>query len=217
MLHIFTKANGWGLVAGMNVYELPHRRNRMGYDIHAREQNFRIPADKKAAALKALKKAGVPVKEGITSLEDALENLGWSPDVVLQKKDKRGRKRKTIGAGDIVGLYFEREHLTDEVEDTLDAIAPFVDADSYLEFEGEDMNVWRYLFDGKKVDEIYPTIDWMKPLLVHTSEDEYQVIPSAERVVINACGAKVVITPESVFVHRGNLSTEIPYIRRTDG
>jgi hypothetical protein len=186
----------------------------MSYVIHFREQKFRIPASRTAAAFGALKKSGVRVNEGTTSLEDALEELGWASDVILQRKSA---KRKTPGAGDIVGLTFDREHLTYEVEDTLDAIAPFVDEGSYLEFEGEDFCVWRYLFDGVKVEKIYPTVDWMKPLLVHTAEDEYQLIPSAERVVINACGAKVVITTESVFVHRDVLCTEIPYIRRTDG
>ena len=70
---------------------------------------------------------------------------------------------------------------------------------------------------GEKVDEIYPTVDWMKPLLIHTVEDEYQIIPSVERVVINACGAKIIITSGTVTVLRGDLSTEIPYIRRTSG
>ena len=189
----------------------------MSYNIYSREQKFRITANKKEAAFAALKESGVRVNERTTSLEDALEELGWSSDMILQKKDKNGKKRKTKGAGDIVGLYFDREHLTDEVEDTLDAIAPFVDAGSYMEFEGEDMCVWRYLFDGEKVDEIYPTVDWMKPLLIHTVEDEYQIIPSVERVVINACGAKIIITSGTVTVLRGDLSTEIPYIRRTSG
>ena len=151
---------------------------------------------------------------GTTTLEDALEELGWATDVIEQKK---GKKRKTPGAGDIVGLYFDREHLTDEVEDTLDAIAPFVDEGSYLEFEGEDFCVWRYLFDGVKVEEIYPTVDWMKPLLVHTVKEEYQMIPSAERVVINACGAKIIITSGVITIQRDDMRTEVPYKRRADG
>ena len=189
----------------------------MSYNIYSREQKIRIAANRKDAALSALKKSGVRVNEGTTSLEDALEELGWGPDVVQQKKYRNGKKRKTLGAGDIVGLYFDREHLTDEVEDTLDAIAPFVDAGSYMEFEGEDMSVWRYLFDGEKVEEIYPTVDWMKPLLIHTVEDEYQMVPSVERVAINACGAKIIITSGVITIQRDDMRTEVPYKRRADG
>ena len=173
----------------------------MSYDIQLREQKFRIAADRKADAFKALK-SGVPVSEKTTSLENALEELGWSPDVVQQKKYRNVKKRKTLGAGDIVGLYFDREHLTDEVEDTLDAIAPFVDAGSYMEFEGEDMSVWRYLFDGEKVEEIYPTVDWIQPALVHTEPQVYKLMPGAEGVIIDTPGARIVITLETVTVRR---------------
>ena len=172
----------------------------MSYDIHVREQNFRLPASRTAAAFGALKKSGVRVNEGTTSLEDALEELGWAPDVKLQRK---GTKRKTPGAGDIVGLTSDREHLTDEVEDTLDAIAPFVDEGSYLEFEGEDFCVWRYLFDGVKVEKIYPTVDWMKPVLEHTSEREYRLYLGAGDVVVLAGDTEVLISPDCVRVNTG--------------
>jgi hypothetical protein len=171
----------------------------MSYDISTRGQQFRITAARKAAAFGALKKSGVPVNGGTTTLEDALEELGWATDVIEQKK---GKKRKTPGAGDIVGLYFDREHLTDEVEDTLDAIAPFVDEGSYLEFEGEDFCVWRYLFDGVKVEEIYPTVDWITPALKHTEPQVYKLMPGAEGVIIDTPGARIAITLETVTVRR---------------
>jgi len=179
----------------------------MSYNVYIKEQKFRIAANKKKAALDALKKSGVAVNAGTISLEGALEDLGWSLDVILQKKYKNGKKRKTKGAGDIVSLYFDREHLTDTVEDTLDAIAPFVDAGSYMEFEGEDMCVWRYLFDGEKVEEIYPTVDWMRPLLVHTTEKEYRMLPDVREVTIGASGVKITITEYSVKVQEGDCVT----------
>ena len=178
----------------------------MSTSIYTRRQKFRIPANRKAAAFGALKKSGVPVSDDTLTLENALWELGWATDVIPQKK---GKKRKTPGAGDINGLHFDREHLTDVLEDTLDAIAPFVDAGSYLEFEDEHGCNWRYLFDGVKVEEIYPTVDWMKPLLTHTAEEEYRMIPSAEKVVIRASGVKVTITKDGVTVQEGDWVTEL--------
>ena len=45
-------------------------------------------------------------------------------------------------------------------EKYLSVIAPFVEKDSYLEFCGEDGDVWRLVFDGIKVKEIRPKISW---------------------------------------------------------
>lgn len=180
----------------------------MSTEIYSRGQRFRIPAHRKAAAFGALKKSEVPVRESITTLEDALGELGWAVDVIPQKK---GKKRKTPGAGDINGLYFDREYLTDDIEDTLDAIAPFVDAGSYLEFEDEYGCNWRYLFDGIKVEEIYPTVDWLVPSLTHTAEEEYRMIPSAEKVVIRASGVNVTITKggATVWLQEGDWVTTL--------
>jgi hypothetical protein len=43
------------------------------------------------------------------------------------------------------------------------------------------------------------------------------MIPSAERVVINACGAKIIITSGVITIQRDDMRTEVPYKRRADG
>ena len=40
------------------------------------------------------------------------------------------------------------------------AIAPYVEAGSYIEMYGEDGDKWRYVFDGKTVKEVYPKVEW---------------------------------------------------------
>jgi len=169
----------------------------MSYNIYSKAQQFRIPANRKSDALHALKHSKSPsyisVAKETTTLVDALEELGWSPDVILQKKCKKGKYKKTRGAGDIVGMQYNGEHMSDALENTLIALAPYVDAGSYLEFEGEDMCLWRYVFDGVRSKVVYPTIDWMEPVLLHTAEKEYKLNPEKGCVVSILAGKTQVL------------------------
>ena len=42
----------------------------------------------------------------------------------------------------------------------LESIAPFVDEGSFLEFSGEEADLWRFVFKDGKVYEISPEITW---------------------------------------------------------
>ena len=44
--------------------------------------------------------------------------------------------------------------------DVLNAIAPFVEEESYIEMRGEDDVYFRWVFRNGKVEEIYPEIIW---------------------------------------------------------
>lgn len=61
--------------------------------------------------------------------------------------------------GDLAMEYFAGEKIGDE--DKLWArLAPFVEKDSFIEIRGEDNEMWRWVFDGKTVKEIRPSIVW---------------------------------------------------------
>ncbi|WP_205745814.1 hypothetical protein [Egibacter rhizosphaerae] len=49
--------------------------------------------------------------------------------------------------GDIVGLAFE-DKLVPEIEDVFDALAPYLEAGSYVRMHGGTNARWRYDFDG---------------------------------------------------------------------
>lgn len=120
----------------------------MGYCMHLGDSRFRLANARKMAAFAALntlaRRAGqqrhghfawVETKtlERASCVEDHLREWRWRP--VLNDQ------------GDIAGLHFEGEKLGDDKQ-LLDALAPFVDAGSFLVMHGEDGAVWRWYFDG---------------------------------------------------------------------
>jgi hypothetical protein len=60
---------------------------------------------------------------------------------------------------EIEGINFEGEKIGDE-EALFDAIAPFVEPGSFLEMQGEDGALWRWVFDGKTCTEKTATVSW---------------------------------------------------------
>lgn len=79
------------------------------------------------------------------TLQEAINAWNWQPEL-----DKEGN---------IVDIYFEGEKLGDE-QILFNAIAPFVEKDSYIQMSGEDDSFWRWCFDGKICFENNPTITW---------------------------------------------------------
>jgi hypothetical protein len=60
---------------------------------------------------------------------------------------------------DIIGIDFTGECAGAEKE-LFNAIAPYVEKDSWIEMSGEEGEVWRYVFDGEKCFEKSPKIEW---------------------------------------------------------
>jgi hypothetical protein len=60
---------------------------------------------------------------------------------------------------DIIDINFSGEKLGDDFE-LFQAIAPWVEKDSYIEMQGEDGSSWRWCFDGKKCIEKSAKIVW---------------------------------------------------------
>ena len=87
-------------------------------------------------------------------VKELFRKWGWS----IELKDKN-----------IVSIFFEGDKMGDD-EVLMQAIAPYVEAGSYIEMRGEDSiphrvawqayTTWRWCFDGKTMVEKYPTITW---------------------------------------------------------
>lgn len=123
----------------------------MGYCVSQRDSSFAIKAINIPSALMALHAYVDKVNEGcphpagyFKKLDDFCEQLGdfdWNVEV----DDK---------SGDINYIWFTGDRLGRE-EEFFDAIAPYVEAGSYIDMEGEDGFIWRWRFNDKKCTE-YP-------------------------------------------------------------
>jgi len=139
----------------------------MGYCIEQRDSRFTLKAENKANALLAIKAlAGlvermnggnssgdrwfswVDTEEFVTAktLAEATDAWGWG----ISEDSK---------TGDVMGIYFDGEKLGDD-RVMLEAIAPYVEKGSYIEMEGEDGAIWKWVFDGKTMREKLAKMSW---------------------------------------------------------
>jgi hypothetical protein len=146
----------------------------MGYYMDQRGSEFRIKRENFAAALAVLVElAGDQHKEQMggwscsqggkcvekhyawvnmdklknaKSIEEAMSAWRWQVDI-------------EEGSGDIEYIMFNGEKLGDDTI-MLEAIAPFVEDDSYIEMSGEEGAIWRWTFDNGKFDEKGGTVLW---------------------------------------------------------
>jgi hypothetical protein len=141
----------------------------MGYCMNLRDYNFLIKNESKAAALAAIKELanhldwmqGGGFEKGkqvswwyswtnteeyvnATTLEEAMDAWGWKPlnDIITD---------------DIDGLDFNGEKIGQE-EILFNAIAPYVEENCYIEMEGEDGYIWRWIFKKGKCIEVAATL-----------------------------------------------------------
>jgi hypothetical protein len=130
----------------------------MSYNIHVANQKFRIRREHQEAAFVALRELAQQghlywgVDEDILtafSLPEALAKSGWEPTL----DDTR----------DIIEIQytFEKGGSEDEI---FAALAPYVEAGSWIELYGADNETWRYVFDGRSCDYIHPIIIWPNEL-----------------------------------------------------
>lgn len=138
----------------------------MGYRISQINCNFKIRAVNKAAALdaiKALNRRATEIGGGhikgvrcwswvdssevdqASTLEEALQAWRWSVF--------------TLQAEDIDDISFEGEKYGDDIF-MFEAIAPYVEDDSFIEMEGEEGERWRWLFKQGEVQEKYAKITY---------------------------------------------------------
>ena len=143
----------------------------MGYHIQTMDKQFYIKNEDKSAALQAIKDLNKKEQElghGGTyyngkhtrhfswvnsetvneakTLEDALCEWRWEPE--------------TDSDGNIVDIEFTGQKIGDE-EYLFEAIASFVKEDSFIEFRGEDGEMWCLQFHGGMIEEKFAKITWV--------------------------------------------------------
>ncbi len=118
----------------------------MGYSIEQLDVEFRIKKENFRPCLKALKEANVELSLNTSDLKTALEECRWTPYIDTDH-------------GDIVYIEFTGDKLMDD-EEIFDAIAPYVEAGSFIGIQGEDRSMWKWVFNGKECLEKSAVIDW---------------------------------------------------------
>lgn len=127
----------------------------MGYCITQTDNKFSIKLENQKAALKATRE-----------LAKSKDNFHWVHAADFNRAKSIGEVLEAWSYeaefdldGNITGINFSAEKLGADKE-LFDAIAPFVEKDSFIEMSGEDGTTWRWIFNGTTCAEVYPTITW---------------------------------------------------------
>jgi hypothetical protein len=142
----------------------------MGYCMSQRGGKFFIKAEHKAAALiavKALAPVGA-VEGGSASYSGGrvvhrafrwMANYDLTTAVTLEEVLGWWRWHpKTDNDGNIVKVQFDGEKVGDDMY-LWTALAPFIEP-GYIEMQGEDGALWRWVFDGSSVKEVAAKVVW---------------------------------------------------------
>lgn len=81
-------------------------------------------------------------------LDEQLEEWLWAPEYDAD--------------GNIIDLIFQGEKAGDDIE-LFKAIAPYVQAGSFIEMQGEDGTLWRWHFDGADCEELDAEVRFTRP------------------------------------------------------
>lgn len=127
----------------------------MGYCMTQVDGSFRMKRENQDAAFKA-------VKEQMSGKEYHWQGKGWmsgARDIQAVMDAWIYEAETDDETGDITDLHFSGEKLGDELE-FFKVIAPFVEKGSFLEMQGEDGSLWRWMFDGTTCKEVYARVEW---------------------------------------------------------
>ena len=134
----------------------------MGYFMEQTDSNFTIKKENFRDALNSLKAVFTPDKMTCIDFIRGKEfpHFSWvRTDIVLNAETleealEEIRYTPTCNDnGDIVDVEFNGEKYGDE-NIFFTALAPFVEKDSYISFEGEDECRWTWCFNGKEVNKV---------------------------------------------------------------
>lgn len=142
----------------------------MGYYMNQRDANFRIKAENQAKALQAIKDLASRVDEGgggcwsggrkIEAYFSWVETSNFTKARTLEDAMRAWRWQiEGEEGGDVDSIMFAGEKSGDD-SILLGAIAPYVEAGSFIEMQGEDGAIWRWSFDGTAMVEQYANIVW---------------------------------------------------------
>lgn len=129
----------------------------MGYSANLTEKNFIIKEENiedafihaKDFLMKYDQKIAYVKKEDIeatNNLEELFEVFGFEIDF-----------DKTTGHLDTIDFVWEK---LGNDENLFKLIAPYIEKDSYIQWVGEDGDIWRYVFRNNTFEIIKPNIEW---------------------------------------------------------
>ncbi len=145
----------------------------MGYCIRMDEAKFHVRADRKEAALDALRAMWLDPdstmgggvyqhgkrSQAFFSWMNASSLAEGTCATFEQGMDDWRYPVTNDPEGNVVDISFEGEKIGDE-DQMFRAIAPFVTAGSYVAMLGEDGARWRFVFDGSTVEQQQARVVW---------------------------------------------------------
>lgn len=134
----------------------------MGYHMMQRESKFFIAQDKLADAALAVRSlmSGAVARQKPFSWVDTTAVLRAAS--LVEQLRRWGWLAELDEFGNVNSIEFSGEKLGDD-EQLFNAIAPYVLAGCYIQMQGEDGAIWRWVFDGVKCVEIAATIQFGVP------------------------------------------------------
>jgi hypothetical protein len=137
----------------------------MGYDVRlSRNTKFRIPAAKVEDCLNGILDTTDKWLQG--AVKDAKKHIKYFNHIppllkLIELVNNIWGFKLTPNkeTNDIDKVEYELEKMHD-FAGFCDAIAPYVESGSFLEFKGEDAAVWRYVFCDGTWKEVRPVITW---------------------------------------------------------
>lgn len=143
----------------------------MGYYMNQRDAYFVIKKENFDKALAAVKALGTKAKldsgggcwrggDKVESSYSWVTTQGFMEAKTLKQAIEAWRWNPEIDDnGDICHIYFSGEKLGDDAV-LFEALAPYVETDSYIEMAGEESAIWRWCFDDGDFEEKFATISW---------------------------------------------------------
>ena len=138
----------------------------MGYYMNQRDSDFRMTAENCRKAKKMFKEAYKDAPEHFSWDNPSKVPLSWiSKQEVLSSNTFSELMRKLrweVEMDDdenVVGIEFYGEKLGDD-EKLFGMLAPYVESDCFIEMQGEDGAMWRWVFDGETCEEKQAIISW---------------------------------------------------------
>lgn len=139
----------------------------MGYGIRQVASKFHMGANSRIGAVQALRglarecsQVGYSDSKSILKAPDfpgVMAALRFEVEVL----DYSNTSHEYV-VHDIVGINFTGESYGAE-DEVMEALAPFVSPDSFVEFVGVEGERWRYLFDGQKCTKQTAVVSWVDP------------------------------------------------------
>lgn len=158
----------------------------MGYNVSQCGSKFKMKKENTPAAWAALKDyCNQPCEFKIIQR--------WFQEAATQDcfEDSLGVLGFAIGSssrsteGDYDEIEFANEAWSGYEAECLSSIAPFVEEGSYMEFRGEDGDIWRLVFSAGKAEKVRPTLTWDKPstgINIKTKEDVLALDAAMDRL-----------------------------------